>query len=73
MGIDLHGANDGRVRNMKKTQKVLLFMEGLWGGVSTMSLGPVIDDAVRTVTKDDFFYSHTQNVSERGSGFSTII
>jgi len=31
-GIDLHGANDGRVRNMKKTQKVLLFMEGLEGG-----------------------------------------
>jgi len=47
-------------------------MKGLWGGggVSTMSLCPVIDDAVRTVTKDDFFYSHTQNVSERGSGFS---
>ena len=35
-----------------------------------MSLGPVIDDAARTVTKDDFFfYSYTQNVSERGLGF----
>lgn len=72
MGIDLHGTKDaGRAYSMKKAQKVLLFMNGYDGrrGLSTMSLGPVIDDAVRTSsTKDDFFflYSHTHRMSAKG-------
>lgn len=76
--LSLEGSAACSVRGMKKTQKVLLFMpkrnrgerEGtLWirGGAPTMSLGPVIDDAVYAITKDDFFFhSHTRNVSERG-------
>lgn len=52
---------------MKKIQKVLLFTKGLEGeGVSTMSLGPVIDDAVHTVTKDDFFFTHILRTSAKG-------
>lgn len=35
-----------------------------------MSLGPVIDDAVRTVTKDDFFFLLTYSERQRkGFGF----
>lgn len=75
------GGREWGVRNiMKKTQKVLLFTRGpavVWvagnGGrwVSTVSLGPVIDDAVRVVPLQKMiFFFHILGTSAKGVFFS---